>query len=121
MSTLVLPPGGSYVAAAVLSTVYVIVFQLRTVIKYRALAGVKYPRMYVDEKEAAANPNALKFNCAQRAHHNTLEYLPLLLSTTLITALKYPVPAASALGIWSLSRIGYTLGYATGDPNKVSP
>ncbi|KAJ7326302.1 hypothetical protein DFH08DRAFT_885367 [Mycena albidolilacea] len=118
MSTFALPPGTSYVAAAVLSTIYVLVFQVLNVVKYRGLAGIKYPRVYADEKEMAANINALKFNCAQRAHQNTLEYLPLLVSATLITALKYPTLAASALGLWSFSRVGYTLGYTTGDPNK---
>ncbi|KAF8173011.1 hypothetical protein K438DRAFT_1850981 [Mycena galopus ATCC 62051] len=118
MSTFVLPPGASYVAGAVLSTVHVVIFQILRVRKFRGLSGIKYPRIYADEKEAAANPNALKFNCAQRAHQNTLEYLPLFYVMTLITALKYPVPAASALGFWSLSRIGYTVGYTTGDQKK---
>jgi glutathione S-transferase len=36
----------------------------------------------------------------------------------LITALKYPVPAAAACGLWSFSRIIYTLGYTTGEPKK---
>jgi hypothetical protein len=39
---------------------------------------------------------------------------------TLITSLKYPVLAASALGLWSLARVGYTLGYSSGNPKKVS-
>ncbi|KAF7366502.1 MAPEG family [Mycena sanguinolenta] len=117
-STLVLPPGAGYIAAAVLSTVYVVVFQSRTVSKWRRSSGVKYPRVYASDDEVKENMNAMRFNCAQRAHQNTLEYLPLLLSTTLITALKYPIPAAGALGLWSLSRVGYTLGYASGDPAR---
>ncbi|KAJ6481756.1 hypothetical protein C8R45DRAFT_1002942 [Mycena sanguinolenta] len=117
-STVILPPGTGYVAAAVLSTVYVLVFQLRTVVKWRRLSGVKYPRVYASDDEATKNPNAMRFNCAQRAHQNTLEYLPLLLIATLVTALKYPIPAAGALGLWSLSRVGYTVGYASGDPAR---
>lgn len=35
-----------------------------------------------------------------------------------MTAIKYPVPAAAALGVYQLSRIVYTLGYATGEPAK---
>ncbi|KAJ6588508.1 hypothetical protein B0H19DRAFT_1099750 [Mycena capillaripes] len=121
MSTFVLPPGASYVAGAVLSTVFLLIGQTYAVIKYRNLSGVKYPQMYADKEEMKANLNAVKFNCAQRAHQNTLENLPMLYSMTLITSLKYPVVAASALGLWSLARVGYTLGYTTGNPNQVSP
>ncbi|KAJ6511420.1 hypothetical protein C8R47DRAFT_734141 [Mycena vitilis] len=118
MSTFVLPPGIGYVAAAVISTVYLLAFQTSQVVKYRGISGVKYPRMYADNAEMAANPNAVKFNCAQRAHQNTLENLPMLYSMALVTSLKYPVLGASALGLWSLARVGYTLGYVTGDPKK---
>ncbi|KAK7042324.1 MAPEG family [Favolaschia claudopus] len=116
--SLTLPPGSSYVAAATLSTLYVLIFQIRTVIKLRTKAGIKYPRLYADEKQMAENPNALAFNCAQRAHQNTLEYLPILYTSTLLTALKYPIPAACALGVWSVSRIAYTIGYSSGNPGK---
>ncbi|KAJ7859585.1 hypothetical protein B0H13DRAFT_2075042 [Mycena leptocephala] len=118
MSTLVLPPGASYVAAAVLSTVFLLVGQTRVVSKARARSGVEYPRAYADKAEMEANENAVRFNCAQRAHQNTLENLPMLYSMTLITSLKYPVLAASALGLWSLARVGYTLGYSSGNPKK---
>ncbi|KAF8147220.1 hypothetical protein K438DRAFT_1867902 [Mycena galopus ATCC 62051] len=105
MSAFVLPPGASYVAGVVLSTV-VGILRVR---KFRGLSGIKYPRLYAYEKEVAANPNALKFNCAQREYS----------SLTLITALKYPVPAASVLGVWSLACIGYTVRYTTGDPKSL--
>lgn len=70
-------------------------------------------------------------------HQNTLENLPIIVimwalisycvvmtlipSTprTLISGLKYPILAASACALWSLTRIPYTLGYITGDPKKV--
>jgi len=37
---------------------------------------------------------------------------------TSITAIKYPVHAAVACGLWSFSRILYTIGYITGEPKK---
>ncbi|KAJ7507312.1 hypothetical protein B0H11DRAFT_2219130 [Mycena galericulata] len=120
MSTLIVPAGTSYVAGAVLSTVFLLLFQTSTVIKYRGLSGIKYPRVYAEKAEMDANPNAILFNCAQRAHQNTLENLPMLYSMTLITSLKYPILAASALALWSLARVGYTLGYTTGQPHKRS-
>jgi glutathione S-transferase len=38
---------------------------------------------------------------------------------TLIGGLRYPIPAAVACGLWSLTRILYTIRYGTGEPNKV--
>lgn len=40
------------------------------------------------------------------------------LASTAVTAIKYPVFAAGALGLYQLSRIVYTLGYTTGEPAK---
>lgn len=69
------------------------------------------------------------------AHHNTLEYLPVMHTTyvpnfffllaltpsprTIITGLKYPHLAASICALWVIGRIAYTRGYITGDPSKV--
>ncbi|KAJ7165018.1 hypothetical protein C8R46DRAFT_666672 [Mycena filopes] len=117
-TTLVLPAGTPYIAGAVLSTVYLLFYQIRNVSKYRRLAGVEYPRAYADKEEMKANQNAVLFNCAQRAHQNTLENLPMLYSTTLITSLEFPHAAAAALAAWTLTRVAYTMGYVTGDPKK---
>ncbi|KAF7329932.1 Microsomal glutathione S-transferase 3 [Mycena kentingensis (nom. inval.)] len=111
---IVLPAEMSYVAAALFSTVVLQVFQIWMVVRHRKPSGVQYPRLYAEKAEMDANPKAYTFNCVQRAHQNTLEYLPIFYVTTLITALKFPVLAASLLGTWSVSRIGYTMGYATG-------
>ncbi|KAJ6610455.1 hypothetical protein B0H10DRAFT_409398 [Mycena sp. CBHHK59/15] len=118
MSTLTVPAGSSYVAAALLSTVFLLLGQTVTVGKYRYRSGIPYPRAYAEKAEMDASPNAVLFNCAQRAHQNTLENLPLMYIMTLLTSVKYPILGASALGLWSLARIGYTLGYTTGNPNK---
>ena len=77
------------------------------------------------------------------AHQNTLENVPVVVLTwvlfssrtlvglitlfvgqlyyyrTLISALRYPIPAAAACGLWSASRIMYMLRYGSGDPKKV--
>ena len=37
----------------------------------------------------------------------------------MIAGTKVPILAASAVGLWSVGRIAYTRGYATGDPKKV--
>ncbi|KAJ6591157.1 hypothetical protein DFH09DRAFT_1138783 [Mycena vulgaris] len=118
MSTTSLPAGTAYLAGAFLSTIFLLLGQTVVVSRYRGRSGVAYPRAYAEKAEMEANPNAVKFNCAQRAHQNTLENLPMLYTMTLITALKYPSLAAGALGLWSLARVGYTIGYSTGNPNK---
>lgn len=113
-----LPENFEYVTAGLVSTVWVLLYQTMTVSKHRKAAGVKYPQAYADKAEAEASLAAKKFNCAQRAHQNTLESIPPLYVSALITALKYPIPAAVGLGLWSVSRIAYTAGYTSGDPAK---
>ena len=75
--------------------------------------------MYAETAQAAVDPKAMAFNCTQRAHQNTLEVLPMVISGTLITGLTYPVAAASLCAAWVASRIVYTIGYSTGNPLKV--
>ncbi|KAJ7481667.1 membrane-associated proteins in eicosanoid and glutathione metabolism [Mycena latifolia] len=117
-TTVVLPAGIAPLAGAFLSTAILVLGQGVVVGSNRRGSGVAYPRAYAEKAEMDANPQAVKFNCAQRAHANTLENLPVLYTMTLITALKYPTLAASALGLWSLARVGYTWGYTTGDAKK---
>jgi len=119
-STIIVPKGVGYTSAAILSTAIVLLWQTSVVGKTRKRAEIKYPQAYAEKAEAAASKEAFIFNCAQRAHQNTLETIPIVLIMTLITAVKYPVPAAAACGLWSFSRIIYTLGYTTGEPKKRS-
>ncbi|KAF5312297.1 hypothetical protein D9619_002922 [Psilocybe cf. subviscida] len=116
--TVTLPEGFQYVGSAVVSTVLLLLIQSNVVGRYRKRAGIKYPQLYAENAQVEKSADALKFNCAQRAHQNTLEYIPIAYVTTLVTATKFPVFAAGVLGWWSLSRIAYTRGYVTGDPQK---
>ncbi|KAJ6610505.1 hypothetical protein B0H10DRAFT_1811569, partial [Mycena sp. CBHHK59/15] len=109
----------AYLAPAFVSTVFLLVGQAVTVGRHRKAAKIDYPRMYADNQEMAASPAAMKFNCAQRAHQNTLENIPQIYGMTVILGLKYPIAAATALGMWVVSRIAYTVGYASGNPAKV--
>ncbi|KAI0066425.1 membrane-associated proteins in eicosanoid and glutathione metabolism [Artomyces pyxidatus] len=119
-STIVVPAGFSYALASLLSTVGVLLWQSSIVGKARKPAGVLYPRMYAEKAEQEANKDALIYNCKQRAHQNTLEVMPVIVITTLITSLEHPLVAASGCGLWVLGRIGYTIGYASGDPKQRS-
>lgn len=49
---------------------------------FRKSANVNYPTLYASEEEAAKDPKKKQYNCAQRAHQNTLENLPALLALT---------------------------------------
>ncbi|KAI0714978.1 membrane-associated proteins in eicosanoid and glutathione metabolism [Earliella scabrosa] len=118
MSGIVLSKEYVYPVAAVLSSVYVLVWQTIKVGGARRRAKIEYPQVYAEKAEAAVNKDALVFNCTQRAHQNTLEVWPLITSTTLIAGLTQPVVAASLCGTWVFCRILYTIGYSTGEPKK---
>ncbi|KAJ7216530.1 hypothetical protein GGX14DRAFT_605069 [Mycena pura] len=114
MSTLTVPPGFSSVIASLLSTVVLLAGQSIAVSRNRRSAGIEYPRLYAEKAEMTASPAAVKFNCVQRAHQNTLENIP---QVTVVLGLRHPTLAASALGVWVISRVAYTLGYASGEPS----
>ncbi|KAJ6549932.1 hypothetical protein B0H19DRAFT_951646 [Mycena capillaripes] len=118
-TTITIPAGTSYVVAALASTVFLLTAQATTVFKLRGLAGIEYPRLYANTQEMTASPAAMQFNCAQRAHQNTVENIAMYYVMTAIVAIRYPVIAASALEMWVLSRIAYTIGYIKGGPNNV--
>ncbi|KAF9482960.1 membrane-associated proteins in eicosanoid and glutathione metabolism [Pholiota conissans] len=115
-TTVTVPDGFHYVAPAFVSTIFLLYGQNLLVSKYRKRSGIAYPQMYADKAQAEESNEANLFNCAQRAHQNTLENIPIIYTATIVTALKYPVFAASTLGFWTLSRVSYTRGYMTGDP-----
>lgn len=43
----------------------------------------------------------------------------LAINRTVISGLRYPIPAAAVCGLWALSRFVYTVRYGAGDPKKV--
>ena len=79
----------------------------------RKKLGIKYPTMYSDEHPL--------FNCYQRAHQNTLEFVPYFYPTLLTAGLRHPVGAAVAGSLFAIGRIIYALGYYSGDPEKRLP
>lgn len=113
-----LPPGTVAVASGILFTVWVLQWQAIVVSRHRKRAGIKYPQLYAEKSEMDKSRDALLFNCAQRAHQNTLENMPFILSTTLLTSMSYPYYAGYSCGFWAFTRVLYTLGYITGEPAK---
>ena len=51
--------------------------------------GVKYPKMYEGTEDSV-------FDCVQRAHQNTLEYLPSFLALLMLNGLAAPYTSAAA-------------------------
>ncbi|WVQ94064.1 hypothetical protein IAU59_001142 [Kwoniella sp. CBS 9459] len=93
-------------------------WQSNNVMNYRKAAGVKYPTLYATEAEAKADPKVNQFNCAQRAHGNTLEMIPFLLALCAYIGLFHPVYASANMMIWIIGRVGYTVGYSSGNPQN---
>ncbi|KAK7022832.1 hypothetical protein VNI00_016913 [Paramarasmius palmivorus] len=117
-TTVVVPDGLPLVGASLLSTAVLLLGQVFIVGRRRKVAKIPYPQMYADKAQEEASFDAKKFNCAQRAHQNTLESIPIIYLTTALSAVEYPVLAASLCGLWTVSRVFYTRGYITGDPQK---
>ncbi|KAI6159331.1 hypothetical protein EDD17DRAFT_1702414 [Pisolithus thermaeus] len=115
---IVLPAGFGYVLAALISAVWVIVWQIIVVNGHRERAGIKHPQHYAEKAEVSVSREAYKFNCAQRAHQGTLEQMPSIIVITLISALRHPNLAAIACGAWTVSRVLYTIGYTSEAPEK---
>ncbi|KZO98073.1 membrane-associated proteins in eicosanoid and glutathione metabolism [Calocera viscosa TUFC12733] len=106
------------VIATATGTVFLNVYQYNNVDRARTAAGIKYPQLYAEQAELAKNPMALKFNCAQRAHQNTLESITYVLLMSFVTGLNYPVAASGLLAAWIIGRVQYTYKYSQGDASK---
>ena len=83
------------------------------VMQARKKYGIKYPNLYAPP----GHKNEEAFNCAQRAHQNTVESMPLFLVELVLVGLFYPLFAASCGGLWSVGRILYGYGYKTKGPD----
>ncbi|KAJ8082020.1 hypothetical protein PM082_007866 [Marasmius tenuissimus] len=114
------PEGLPLVGASLMSTVILLYYQTFVVSKARKAAKIQYPQLYAEKAQEDASIDAKRFNCAQRAHQNTLESIPMVYLTTAIASIQHPKLAAGLLASWSFFRVLYTRGYATGDPKKRS-
>ncbi|KAF8605350.1 membrane-associated proteins in eicosanoid and glutathione metabolism [Ceratobasidium sp. AG-I] len=116
--SITLPEHYGYVALAAISTGFLTLWQTTYVSAGRKKSGVKYPRLYAEKAEMDQSIEAVKYNCAQRAHGNTMEFIPHVLFFVSFLGLRRPILAASLGAAWNFSRVLYTLGYVTGDPAK---
>ncbi|KAK1370757.1 60S ribosomal protein L19-3 [Heracleum sosnowskyi] len=85
------------------------------VVKARIKYNVRLPRLYALESE---NKDAKLFNCIQRGHQNTLEWMPLFLAFMAMGGIKHPNVSAAFGLIYVVARLFYFTGYSTGHPQK---
>ena len=74
--------------------------------------GVEYPSLYAD----SSHKNAKAFNCVQRAHQQTLEWMAPVQILTASTGLVFPLAAAVSCGVWTVGKMLYIQGYSSGEP-----
>jgi uncharacterized MAPEG superfamily protein len=72
-----------------------------------------YPKAYAE----GFSRHAKKFNCAQRAHQQTMETYPTFVFCSLVGAMAFPVTTALAGFVWSYSRQVWSKGYQSGNPS----
>ncbi|KAH7032864.1 uncharacterized protein B0I36DRAFT_320186 [Microdochium trichocladiopsis] len=111
--TLQLPAEYGYVLVAATSSIAVNIIHIILTSGARKRSKIPYPNAYATPEQAAKDPAAYQFNCAQRAHANYTENVTPFLASLLISGLTYPTYAAG-LGItWTTGRILYALGYTS--------
>ena len=111
--TLNISPDYGYVVFVGTGMILVNVWKMMRIGGMRKKLGIKYPIMYSDKYPI--------FNCYQRAHQNTLEFVPYFYPSLLTAGLRHPIGAAIAGGIFLLGRVIYAVGYSSGDPEKRIP
>ncbi|KAK1926236.1 hypothetical protein DB88DRAFT_155646 [Papiliotrema laurentii] len=94
------------------------IWQQILVMKARKESGVAYPNLYATDAEAKADPKKHRFNCVQRANQNSLENVTFVLPLSLFFGLFHPKLATAFTLTYIVGRIGYTLGYSSGQPDK---
>eukprot|EP00227_Mantoniella_beaufortii_P019642 CAMPEP_0197590660 /NCGR_PEP_ID=MMETSP1326-20131121/11823_1 /TAXON_ID=1155430 /ORGANISM="Genus nov. species nov., Strain RCC2288" /LENGTH=142 /DNA_ID=CAMNT_0043155837 /DNA_START=47 /DNA_END=475 /DNA_ORIENTATION=+ len=103
-----------YAAYAVGAGLLACTYGAFVVVSARKKYDVQYPNLYAPE----SHKKKKEFDCAQRAHQNTLEAFPAVAVSVVINALAYPRASAILGGIWALGRVLYIRGYSSGDPDK---
>lgn len=83
--------------------------------KARRKYNVPYPTLYASESE---NKEANLFNCIQRGHQNSLEWMPLFLTFMVVGGIKHPIISAALGFVYLVARFFYFTGYSSGDPQK---
>jgi glutathione S-transferase len=103
--------GYGWVILALVANVLLNLYMAMQVGSARRKYKVPYPTMYAIDSE---NKQAKLFNCVQRGHQNSIEYMPTFFAVLLIGGLQFPIAAAILGAIYNVGRFLYFQGYATG-------
>ena len=106
-------PEYGYVVMVGTGMVFVNLWKMMKIGGLRKKLNIKYPTMYSDEHPI--------FNCYQRAHQNTLEFVPYFYPALLTAGLRHPIGAAITGSVFCVGRVIYAIGYQSGDPEKRVP
>lgn len=118
-TSVTIPDGYGYTVLIALGLIPILgIGQGSVVTTLRKPANVPYPNAYATPEQVKSSREAYKFNCAQRAHGNLLENMPMAVASLLFAGLFYP-QATPILGlVWVVSRAFYAYGYITSEqPN----
>ncbi|CAO1614090.1 unnamed protein product [Parajaminaea phylloscopi] len=113
-----LPPVYAFVGLPAVGVTWLTFAQTALVFNARMQAKVPYPQLYAEKQEAADDPVKYRYNCVQRVHQNTIEVLPSFYTSLCIAGIKFPRFACGAGLAFLISRVVYTIGYASGQPSK---
>ena len=113
-----LPAGYRYVFAGLFCTVLANAYLVFNVARLRRRYGVAYPALYADEKTCA---QAHRFNCAQRAHQNTVENIATVQLLGALNGLVFPRFSAACLATYAAGRVLYGRGYTERGPDGRLP
>ena len=121
MASFAFPAGYGYVFAGLLGTQLANLFCVINVSRYRRRFGIRYPTLYADashvDGKQCKEEDVQTFNCAQRAHQNTLESLGSVQLQGALVGLRYPVFAAACLALYAVGRVLYCIGYTRDGPS----
>ncbi|KAI8958529.1 membrane-associated proteins in eicosanoid and glutathione metabolism [Daldinia sp. FL1419] len=110
------PSEYGYVLTVAASSLFINTFHSMLTVKARKASGLTYPIPYASQEQAAKDPKAYQFNCAQRAHSNFTENLTPFLSALLISGLWFPTASAALGAGWVAGRTWYAAGYSAYGP-----
>jgi len=86
---------------------------LPQVMQARKRFNIQYPKLYAESSDA----HNVEFNCIQRAHQQTLEWLALCQVLAAVNGMVFPRTAAAFLCVWTVGKLLYIQGYSSGKPS----